>query len=68
MQSERERILARLRAALPSLKRDFPLHRLALFGSVSRGQAADGSDVDILAEVEPSIGLELLLWLTSWKN
>lgn len=60
MDSERERILARLRAALPNLKREFPLHRLALFGSLVREQAIDGSDVDLLAEVEPSIGLDFV--------
>ena len=60
MQSERERILGRLRAALPGLKRQFPLHRLALFGSIVREESAENSDVDILAEVEPSIGLDFV--------
>jgi uncharacterized protein len=60
MESERERILARLRAGLPALKRQFPLHRLALFGSVVRGEALPGSDIDILADVEPSIGLDFV--------
>ena len=60
MNAEQETILARLRAALPELKRDFPLHRLALFGSVVRDQAGAESDVDILAEVEPSIGLNFV--------
>jgi hypothetical protein len=57
MESEHEKILARLRAGLPALKREFPLRRLALFGSVVRGDVSPDSDVDILAEVEPSIGL-----------
>lgn len=60
MNTEQQTILARLRAALPDLKREFPLRRLALFGSVVRGESADGSDVDILAEVEPSIGLNFV--------
>jgi uncharacterized protein len=58
--SEREKILARLRAGLPALKREFPLHRLALFGSVVRGETSTGSDIDILADVEPSIGLDFV--------
>ena len=33
MKLEREDILARLRAGLPALKRQFPLHGLSLFGS-----------------------------------
>jgi hypothetical protein len=60
MDSEREKILARLRAGLPALKQEFPLHRLALFGSVVRGEASTGSDIDILADVEPSIGLDFV--------
>ena len=60
MNSEREKILARLRAGLPALKREFPLHRLALSGSVVRGETSTGSDIDILADVEPSIGLDFV--------
>jgi uncharacterized protein len=60
MDSEREKILARLRAGLPALKRQFPLHRLALFGSVAWGEASAESDIDILADVEPSIGLDFV--------
>ena len=60
MKSERDRILQRLRAGLPELKREFPLHGLALFGSVARGETSAGSDIDILADVEPSIGLDFI--------
>lgn len=60
MQAAREILLKKLRAGLPALKREFPLHRLALFGSVARDEAASGSDVDILAEVDPSIGLDFV--------
>jgi predicted nucleotidyltransferase len=49
--------LSLLRSVLPELRRDFPLGRMALFGSVARGDTHDESDVDILVEVEPSIGL-----------
>ena len=50
----------RLRALLPKLKREFPLRRMSLFGSVARGEAAPGSDVDILVDVDPSIGLRFV--------
>jgi len=60
MESEWEEILQRLRAGLPALKREFPLHRLALFGSMARGETLAGSDIDILADVEPSIGLDFV--------
>jgi uncharacterized protein len=57
MPPKREIILQRLRAGLPDLRREFPLGRLALFGSVVRDEANAASDIDILVEVEPSIGL-----------
>jgi predicted nucleotidyltransferase len=50
-------MLSRLRSVLPELRRDFPLGRMALFGSVARGESLADSDVDILVEVDPSIGL-----------
>ena len=40
------------------MQSEFPLRRLALFGSYARGTQISGkSDVDILVEVDPSIGL-----------
>jgi hypothetical protein len=57
MQTKREDILNRLRAAKPALENTFPIQRLALFGSWSRGDQAESSDVDILVEVDPTIGL-----------
>ena len=58
MVSSREQILKQLREAKPALQAEFPLRRLALFGSYARGTQLSGiSDVDILVEVEPSIGL-----------
>ncbi len=35
----------------------YPIRDLALFGSQSRGDATPSSDVDILVDVDPSIGL-----------
>lgn len=57
MKLERGTILQRLRDAKPALARQFPLRRMALFGSFARGDATEHSDIDILVEVEPSIGL-----------
>lgn len=57
MESHVDRIVDTLRAALPALRQEFPLRRLALFGSTARGDTSDGSDLDILVDVEPSIGL-----------
>jgi predicted nucleotidyltransferase len=57
MQSRRQKILQSLRAGLPALQREFPLRRLALFGSAVRDEAGADSDIDILVDVEASIGL-----------
>ena len=57
MKPRREAVLRVLRESKPSLEQEFPVWRLALFGSVARDEADEQSDVDILVEVEPSIGL-----------
>ena len=54
------RILRLLEQAKPELVRRFGVRRLAVFGSYARGQQREESDVDILVEVDPSIGLEFV--------
>jgi predicted nucleotidyltransferase len=39
------------------LNRRFPIRRLALFGSWARGEARADSDVDVMVDVYPSIGI-----------
>ena len=58
--SERDQILDTLRKQHADLSRRYPIHRLALFGSWARGDAREDSDVDVLVEVDPSIGLRLV--------
>jgi uncharacterized protein len=53
----REEILANLGAAKAELQERFRVRTLALFGSYARNQQTEKSDVDILVEVDPSIGL-----------
>jgi predicted nucleotidyltransferase len=50
-----------LHAHADELRGRYGITSLAVFGSVARGEAADGSDVDILAEVERPIGLIALV-------
>ena len=58
MAADREEILSRLRESKQSLQAEFPVKRIALFGSYARATEISGqSDIDILVEVDPSIGL-----------
>jgi hypothetical protein len=56
----RQEIIEILSRALPELERDFGVKRLALFGSYARGDALPASDLDVLVEVEPSLGLRFV--------
>jgi predicted nucleotidyltransferase len=55
-----EDILATLRQQHALLSRRYPIQRLALFGSWARGEAREDSDVDVMVEVDPSIGLRFV--------
>lgn len=59
MQS-RESIIRRLRAVKTDVQARYPVQRLALFGSWARGEQQQGSDIDILVEVDGSIGLRFI--------
>lgn len=56
----KEEILNTLARDKPELQRRFKVHKMALFGSYARGEQRADSDVDILVEVDPSIGLEFV--------
>ena len=58
--SDREQILATLRAQRSLLSGRYPIRRLALFGSWARGDAREDSDVDVMVDVDPSIGLRFV--------
>lgn len=53
----REEILALLRSKKPELEARFGVRSMGLFGSYASGDATEQSDVDILVDVDPSIGL-----------
>lgn len=56
----REEILSVLGREKQKLAEQFKVHSLALFGSYARNEQQQDSDVDILVEVDPSIGLEFV--------
>jgi predicted nucleotidyltransferase len=51
----RENILERLRTIKPALQQEFPLRRMALFGSWARNEPTEMSEEDILlADIRPN--------------
>jgi len=56
----KEEIISTLAKEKSGLQKQFKVRRLALFGSYARGDQQPDSDVDILVEVDPSIGLEFV--------
>jgi predicted nucleotidyltransferase len=56
-------IIAILRAALPGLREQWPIHSLALFGSRVREDATSDSDLDVLVEFARPVPLSSFLAL-----
>jgi predicted nucleotidyltransferase len=56
----REDILKLLAREMPQLAKRYPIHTLALFGSYARGDHGATSDVDLVVDIEPSVGLEFV--------
>ena len=52
-------VIATLRAHEAEL-RQAGIRHLSLFGSVARGEAATGSDIDLAAEFAPEAGMDLV--------
>lgn len=50
-------ILERLKA---DLGEKYKVHKLGIFGSIARNDARPDSDVDVLVEMDPSIGLQFV--------
>ena len=56
----REEIIRLLEGRRGLLRSRYGVRRLALFGSYARGEQREDSDVDILVEVDPAIGLDFV--------
>ena len=48
----RDEIIAKIKETAPALRAE-GVKRLAIFGSRARGDAGDGSDLDVLIDVDP---------------
>ena len=53
-------VVALLREAKPDLERRFGVRHLGVFGSYARGEQRPDSDVDILVDVDSTIGLRFV--------
>ena len=53
---DRSHVIATLQANQAALQQ-LGVRHAALFGSVARGEARPGSDVDIMVDIDPEIGL-----------
>jgi predicted nucleotidyltransferase len=61
--SEKDAIIARLRAVLPDLRQRWPIRSLALFGSMARDEATAESDLDVLVDFDKPIDMFAFLAL-----
>ncbi len=48
------------RAEIEAVPREHGIRSVRVFGSVARGEATDQSDLDLLVEVEPGVGMSRL--------
>lgn len=56
-------IIQELRQQLPRLKKQYPIALIGLFGSYSRNEQTDDSDIDILYQTLPNCSLSLQNYL-----
>lgn len=55
-----EAIVQILRRHKPELQKKYPISQLGVFGSYARGDAAEGSDIDIAVEIVGPMGLSFI--------
>lgn len=64
----REEVLSILREAQRDLQMRYRVTRIALFGSYARGDQREESDIDILIDVDPSIGIRFVTLANELEN
>lgn len=58
--SPKEDLLSKLRNLKSQLAKKYPITAMALFGSFSRGDQLENSDIDILVELDGKIGSKFI--------
>lgn len=58
--SNQLKIIEKLKAVMPEITAKYPIKSLAIFGSLSRKEDDENSDVDILVEFNRSVGMEFI--------
>ena len=58
--SYQKKTLQKLKKAKPTLITKYPIKSIAVFGSISRKEDDENSDVDILVEFDRSVGMEFI--------
>lgn len=58
--SNQLKTLEKLKEAKPILTTKYPIKSIAIFGSISRKEDDENSDVDILVEFNRSVGMEFI--------
>jgi hypothetical protein len=53
-----QEIKSALHGSLPALKGKYPIEKMALFGSVTRNDFTNQSDIDILVEFNGEVGIK----------
>ena len=56
----KQEVLDTLRVLKPLVMETFKVRSIALFGSFARGDQTEASDIDIIVDVDPSIGLNFI--------
>jgi len=58
---DKQRILEQLRRNIAEIRTRFSVRRLSVFGSLARGQIAEGSDLDVLVGFEGEATFDLFM-------
>ncbi len=56
-----EDILKILKVEKNNLMRQYPLHSISLFGSYARHENSEKSDIDLMVDVDPTIGIKFVM-------